>query len=141
MQIQKNFKYNEFVYSRDVVKPSTEQIINIYKTAVKLQELRDIVDSIDVTSGFRSVPHNRQVGGSRNSHHLNGLAVDIKFDFGGWTDKSLLKLFTGLGWTNIGIYKRGSNYAWIHLDIADKRWNEYDGWYHIKDSAVKFYKV
>jgi hypothetical protein len=31
-----------------------------------------------VTSGFRSVEHNRRVGGVANSHHLTGRALDVQ---------------------------------------------------------------
>jgi uncharacterized protein YcbK (DUF882 family) len=49
------------------------------------QALVDILDSMReedgrpmrITSGFRTVPHNAQIGGVPNSAHLRGLAVDI----------------------------------------------------------------
>ena len=141
MKLQKNFSFDEFVSPKDTIKPDVGQILNVYKVSKELQILREVLGWININSGFRSKARNKEVGGSANSHHLSGLAVDITFDFSNWNDDILVRLFTGLGWTNIGIYKRGSEYVWIHLDLADTRWNEVNGWQHIKDSSVKFYKV
>lgn len=43
-----------------------------------LNHVREFVNEpIIVTSWYRSVEHNKQVGGVRNSHHLTGGAADI----------------------------------------------------------------
>jgi hypothetical protein len=50
------------------------------------QEFRNIVEAIIIrydgseTSGRRSITHNAKVGGSNNSRHLFGLAVDVVLD-------------------------------------------------------------
>lgn len=43
-----------------------------------LQELRDILGPLTITSGFRCHAHNEAIGGSLNSQHLYGRAADIQ---------------------------------------------------------------
>jgi len=71
----------------------------------KLQKARDIADiPFVITSGYRCVKHNKEVGGSENSEHLFGLAADIAC-----TDsRSRYKIITALlkaGFIRIGIGK------------------------------------
>lgn len=56
----------------------------IYFYAPVLNYIRSLISSSDsepppivITSGYRSVTHNRRVGGARNSNHLRGLAIDV----------------------------------------------------------------
>lgn len=45
---------------------------------VKLQALREAYGApIRVTSGYRCPPHNRQVGGAKESQHVKGNAADL----------------------------------------------------------------
>lgn len=44
-----------------------------------LQQARDEIDSpIRINSGFRCTEHNKAVGGSEDSEHLTGEAVDLR---------------------------------------------------------------
>lgn len=134
-----HFKYIEFANTAANGENETKkELIDL------LDKVREITGSITVTSGFRTVEYNKQIGGYVKSNHLIGNAADIKFDFNGWTVTSLKKLFSGFGFVNIGIYQRGNSFGWIHLDIGDeqlKRWNEASGWKHYRDSAYKVYQV
>jgi len=105
-----------------------------------LQAIRDIVGSTRITSGYRTVDFNRSIGGSSNSNHLTGKAVDLVFDFTDWNINSIKKVFSGCGFTNIGIYidKKTNKFKWIHADVG-KCWNEANGWKHFNNSAVKIY--
>ena len=123
IQVTKNFKLDEFA---NHLKDGTYLKIDL-DLVYMLQEIRNIVGSIEVTSGYRTHEFNKSVGGSSNSYHLEGLAADIKFDFTPWTKETLLKLFSGVGFQNLGIYWQGSKIAWIHCDIGEpwSSWSKY----------------
>lgn len=78
----KNFTWSEALYlpKWDVtIFPTTEQMANIVVTAEKLQAIRDYFNSpIDITVWLRSLKYNILIGGSKNSVHPLGMAVDFK---------------------------------------------------------------
>lgn len=77
MRLTKNFTREEFD-SKDGCKMPDEVLYNIQKLANQLQYVRDYLDEpIKVNSGYRSVSHNKAVGGSKNSQHILGKASDI----------------------------------------------------------------
>lgn len=125
-QLTANFKINEFLSDNDKQDPNAIQGINLYELAQKLQVLRGKVGPITVNSGFRGVEFNKSkpVGGSPNSHHLQGLAADIKFNFKGHTRISMTKLLQEIGFTNVNFYwtTDRKTWVWIHADIG-KTWN------------------
>ena len=103
----------------------------------KLDQLREIVGRIDITSGYRTKDFNTQVRGSKNSNHLKGLAADVKFDFSYWNLDQLKMILSGLGFVNIGFYLNNMDFIqFIHLDIGE-RWNNVNGWDHYNGSAFK----
>lgn len=56
----------------------TEAIINVLqRTALGLEDVRQITGPIVVSSGYRSAAVNKAVGGASNSQHLTGEAADI----------------------------------------------------------------
>jgi len=65
---------------------------------------------IQVTSGFRCITHNTNVGGKLNSSHRRGLAVDIACPTSRQRHE-LIKIFLSLGITRIGIGEK-----FIHID-------------------------
>lgn len=66
-----------------------------------------------VNSGYRCEKHNKKVGGSSNSAHTRGLAVDIKCEAS--VDRYLLlPLFYSVGFKRIGVYDK-----WIHVDVDE----------------------
>jgi uncharacterized protein YcbK (DUF882 family) len=138
IKLQDNFTYDEFVWSGDKQSPSLEQSYNIVKMAEKLQQLRNIVGSLEVNSGFRGTEHNRSVGGSTNSYHLEGLAADIKFDFKGWTRGTMTKVLQSIGFTNVNFYWNTSrtSWVWIHVDLG-KTWNGKEFYYRDMDFISK----
>ena len=81
----------------------------------RLEALRGLVNKpIIVTSGYRCEKHNLDVGGSKNSFHLRGEAVDIKCIDS--LDRFLhLRYAFICGFNGIGISKN-----FLHLDIRDE---------------------
>lgn len=75
-----------------------------------------------INSGFRCQEHNKRVGGSANSSHIRGLAVDIACT----DDRTRFILIEALleaGFSRLGIHER-----FIHVDVDNK-----------KNSAIWFY--
>lgn len=68
-----------------------------------------------VTSSFRTAEHNREIGGSENSAHLIGRAVDVHVF--GQNAHDLATLAFRLGFTGIGFKQHGPHTGrFIHLD-------------------------
>lgn len=71
-----NFQYKEFFCQGK--QPPDELYPNVLALAVELQKLRDLFAcKIFVESGWRTVAHNKAVGGASDSQHLTGKAADI----------------------------------------------------------------
>ena len=82
--ITQNIYWDEVVKypSLNYEKPTIEVLINLYKTAVKIQEFIDIYypgSKIQINSGWRSKGYNDTLGNAHpNSEHLYGNAIDFK---------------------------------------------------------------
>ena len=112
--ISKNFKLYEFQCKdgSNLVKVDSELIS-------KLQKLRDTIGKpIIINSAFRTVEHNKSVGGSPTSQHLLGKAADIRVS--NMTPKQLATYCEKIGFGGIGIYK-----TFVHVDTrkGTARWN------------------
>ena len=138
VQLSKNFKLNEFLYSGDKEEPNPEAIISLYLLAQKLQILRDTVGPITINSGYRGLNHNASVGGSANSYHKTGDAADIKFDFKRHSRNSMTNLLQKIGFTNVNFYwtKDRKSWVWIHVDLG-KTWNGQKFNYRDMDAGTK----
>jgi uncharacterized protein YcbK (DUF882 family) len=123
MRLSENFYLNEFECKSGVVMP--EKVLSNIKTlAIQLQVLRNALNaSITVTSGYRSPEHNKKVGGSPKSQHVEGTAADIKVS--GYTPKQVAAKIEELiekgemKQGGIGIYS-----TWVHYDFrgTKARW-------------------
>jgi len=86
MQLTKNFSLIEFTSSETAMRkgidnnPSKVEIDNLKLLCeVVLQPLREIYGKpINITSGYRSPKLNTARGGSKNSQHCFGMAVDFQ---------------------------------------------------------------
>ncbi|MGL6023344.1 MAG: D-Ala-D-Ala carboxypeptidase family metallohydrolase, partial [Cetobacterium sp.] len=86
-KISKHFTFKEAIYSDTAKKykikniPNNSEYKNIVYAAKRMDEIKKALKTeIYVTSWFRSEKVNKKVGGSKNSYHLKGLAVDFKTD-------------------------------------------------------------
>lgn len=84
-----------------------EQLLSVLETVARITPLR-------ITSGYRCSSHNKQVGGSENSTHLQGKAVDIAI--GSDSQRFLLiKNFILLGINRLGLYNKHNG---LHIDVG-----------------------
>tara|TARA_R110002096_G_scaffold315242_1_gene509506 strand:+ start:95 stop:445 length:351 start_codon:yes stop_codon:yes gene_type:complete len=70
-----------------------------------------------ITSGYRSVSHNKKVGGVQNSSHLHGLAADIAIGSGN-ERYIILNALIKAGFKRLGIAK-----TFIHCDTDSSKSN------------------
>ncbi|MDE6497934.1 MAG: peptidase M15 [Muribaculaceae bacterium] len=71
--------------------------------------------SITVTSGYRCPELNKAVGGSKNSHHLQGMAADITT--GNRADnRRLFQLVLDLGLPFSQLIDE-NNFSWVHVSL------------------------
>ena len=82
----------------------------------KLVALRkELNQPMIITSGYRHMAYNSVVGGSRNSPHIYGKAVDIACY--GKRAYNIIKLGIKYGFTGIGVKQHGPHEKrFIHLD-------------------------
>lgn len=112
-QISKNFTSEEFACQcgcgLDNISP---KLVNM------LQQVRDIIGKpIRITSGCRCIKHNRNVGGTANSAHITGMAVDIATPTG--TERyEIINSLMAAGFKRIGI---NFEQRFIHADIDDSK--------------------
>jgi uncharacterized protein YcbK (DUF882 family) len=108
-QLTKHFNDSEFRNSS--LRPMDEELI------IKLECLRLSTGLvIKINSGVRTEEENRQAGGTSNSQHLLGKAVDISTR--GYTSEEKYRMLieaARIGFTGIGIYD-----TFIHLDVRDR---------------------
>ena len=77
MKLTSNFSKSEFD-SKDGSDMPNNVLENIKVVAEQLQVLRDTLNiPVTVNSAYRSVAHNKKIGGVKNSQHITGKAVDI----------------------------------------------------------------
>lgn len=83
-----------------------------------LQAARDLYGKpMRITSGCRCIKHNRNVGGTANSAHISGMAVDIATPTG-TTRYLIIESLMAAGFKRIGINFKKS---FIHADIDDSK--------------------
>ncbi len=111
----KNFKPSEFD-SPDVAgsgkKNMSEQFVR------KLDMLRNLYRKpIIITSGYRTISYNQQIGGAKSSMHLKGKAVDIAVSRADAYE--LLGLAYVVGLKGVGVSQSGGS-RFIHLDDREQ---------------------
>lgn len=116
MVLTKNFNSSEFDCKDGTTVPYA-LLGNLQELAKNLQVLRDNLGaSIIIRSGFRSISHNKKIGGAKNSYHLRAMAADIVCP-----DYSTSQVFTKiLVLIKSGKMKAGGLHCystWVHYDI------------------------
>ncbi|WP_286170102.1 D-Ala-D-Ala carboxypeptidase family metallohydrolase [Halocella sp. SP3-1] len=115
IKISKNFYLSEFE-----CKDGNHQVVIDSELIDKLQKLRDYLgQAIVINSSYRNESHNKSVGGSPNSQHLKGKAVDIR-RIEGLTIDEMVAIAEDAGFNGIGKYNWG-----IHIDVRENkaRWD------------------
>lgn len=128
IQITKNISLNELLASNTAKKhnidntPSQQVLQNLIDSAVNLwQPVRDILGvPIIISSGYRCSVLNKAVGGSANSAHMSGFAIDFRSPRFG-TPKiivpHIVKILKqkGIGFDQAIIEYPKSPRSWVHL--------------------------
>lgn len=82
---------------------------------VYLQKIRDHFNApITITSGYRCLTHNRNVGGATGSRHSKGDAADISVS--GVAPAEVAKYAESIGVLGIGLYETKSDGYFVHID-------------------------
>jgi len=147
-----NFKYKEFVRSETAIRfsmnnfPTNEEVWrNIERVAVNvLQPIRNKFGMIRITSGYRSPDVNIKIGGSANSNHCRGEAVDIE------PLKKGISLLDILEWVyeNIDYREMIAEYfpgGWIHIAFREgsniKKLKLKDNHHHYANVSIDYIKL
>lgn len=81
MKLTNNFSRQEFDCKDGTIVPA-KYLSNVKELADNLQVLRDYLNvPVSVTgSGYRTIVHNKKIGGAKNSQHLTASGADINAD-------------------------------------------------------------
>jgi uncharacterized protein YcbK (DUF882 family) len=115
---------------------SRELVDKFDRFLVELRAAGLLTKPIQVLSTFRTIQENEAVGGSDNSMHLVGKAIDfvVPGDVLEW-----YRIAERVGFSGIGLYVNPSN-AWsMHVDMRETgaaRWARVDGVYVAIEQAV-----
>ncbi len=113
-QLTLHFQLREFLHNGSMEGVTPEIYANLKKLAERLEEARKLLGNraMHISSGFRTVAHNRTVGGKAGSFHLQGKAAD--FTVAGMQPRAVQ--------TTMKDWNGGMEYApsWTHLDIGPK---------------------
>lgn len=109
IQISKNFKLYEFECREGNEVKLDPKLLEL------TQKLRDRLGrALKINSAYRTPEYNRKIGGSENSQHILGKAVDIAKP-SGMTIDLLASHGKAVGFTGIGKYTWG-----CHFDVREK---------------------
>jgi hypothetical protein len=126
-QLTPHFTLEEFTDSQTAARKgihnvppegSTERK-NLQRAAETMEKVRALLDDkpVLISSGYRSPQVNAAVGGSKNSAHMSGLAVDFSCPDFGTPHAICKKLDPHMG--ELGIDQLIHEYAkWVHLGLS-----------------------
>lgn len=118
-----NFALEEFTTSQTASRrgidntPDAAILKNLKHLAEQLEVVRKALGNVpmNISSGYRSPALNKAVGGSKNSAHMSGLAVDFTAPrFGTVLQTAKAVAACGVDFDQV-IYEYGD---WVHLGVA-----------------------
>lgn len=121
VQLSKNFRLDEFKCKCGKCDP----ILVDEDLVAWLQQIRDHFGrSVNINSGYRCAKHNAspKVGGSSGSHHVKGMAADIRVE--GITPAEVAKYAESIGIQRIGLY---DNFVHIGSGTTKRFWKGHAG--------------
>ena len=127
--LTEHFSIAEFA-QRDPYRPVPAKYrANVQRLANQLQELRDVVGRIVITSSYRTRAHNTAIGGATNSQHLTAKAADFVVPDVPQSEVycTILRLIPGsMEQGGLGWYGESGH---IHYDVrgSKSRWNKSGG--------------
>lgn len=114
--LAKNFSVKEFACKGNDCK----NILIDTELVNYLQKIRDHFNKkVYITSGYRCSAHNSRVGGSKNSYHTKGMAVDIVIDT--VEPKEVAKYCEKIGILGIGLYETPNDGYFVHIDTRKNK--------------------
>lgn len=125
MQLSKNLSLTEMTISAEAKRkginntPKEDHLSNMKKLALNVfQPIRDHFNApIHISSGYRSLALNREIGGSITSQHCSGEAIDIDMDGSNITNAQIFNwikdnlVFDQLIWE----FGTDTNPSWVHV--------------------------
>ena len=114
VQLSTNFKSTEFDCHGKGCCSTTlidEQLVKY------LQQIRTHFNtSISVSSAYRCLTHNKNVGGATGSRHMKGQAADIYATNGKVKPAEIAKYAESIGILGIGLYETDADGHFVHID-------------------------
>lgn len=127
MKLSEHFTSNEFDCHGSGCCSTT--IIN-EKLVEYLEKIREhFKKPITITSAYRCVTHNRNVGGATGSRHSKGDAADIVVS--GVAPAEVARFAESIGIKGIGLYETSADGHFVHIDTRDVK----SFWYGQKCAA------
>jgi len=128
MKLSPHFDLSEFVSSKDPVAPNEDALDNLERLCAEvLEPLREAIGKpLKISSGYRSIKHNRAIGGADGSMHTTGMACDIAI--GSVIDQAKLAAIASRipACGAIGLYE---SKGILHVDIRRRVGNKPTYWF------------
>lgn len=118
VQLSKNFRVGEFACK--CKNADCDEVLIDTRLVEILQQIRDHFGvSVHVNSGHRCKAHNAKVGGSATSHHMKGMAADIRVK--GVEPAEVAKYAESIGVQRIGLYEGDAEGNFVHIGSDERK--------------------
>lgn len=114
VRVSEHFRANEFA-----CKDGTDNILIDSQLIETLEKIRNHFGTpVTINSGFRTVKHNKRVGGAKASYHCSGMAADIVVK--GHSSEKVAK-YTNSILDKGGIIKYNN---FVHIDVRENKYRK-----------------